>query len=584
MTQRVPVVIAGMGPVGMTAALALGRSGHSVVVLEKGDDLATESRASTFHPSSLEILSDLGVADELVATGLKAPGFQYRGRNRELIAHLDMGLLAGDTRFPFRIQNEQGNLTRIIRRHLEAMPNVTLRYSAAAERVEVNDREAFVYLPGDGLVPSYAAEWVIAADGANSSVRRSLGIAFDGVTYPERFLVASTTHDFLEDFDNLSYVSYVYDPDDWGVLLRTPRHWRVLFPIMPDETDEAALKPERVEQRLQGVVRLPAPYPIAHSTIYKVHQRIASRFSQGRALLAGDAAHINNPLGGLGMNSGIHDAYAAVLAIRSALEGNDPHRASTIYARVRRDAASVDVQPQTHRNYEEMRSNDIALREKRKEQMAAIAADPVRARAYLRGTSMLDSLEVSTRRMLRGLKPLRQPELPPAGLRLSDQLGATVVFDPEVAIWQTPASIPAAELPDFVEAAERHDVGAIVIDTRDDRKDAESRVRSAHSARRDVLVIATVTPTPSGLDAAGKCVGAGADAIAIEGYPGIDFIERLHGAVRNVPIVLIGAGATQLPDAAALSLMGIGMVLSGLQCPDSTSFEGASSYDDAVIA
>ena len=218
------IVVVGMGPVGMTAALSLARRGLPVTVLEAGSDLATESRASTFHPPSLEVLRDLGIVDELLEVGLQAPGFQYRGHDRELIAHLDMSVLAEDTDFPFRVQLEQHKLTRIIRRHLEELPHVTLRYDAPVERVEMGTGKAHVYLPGDGFTPSYAADWVLAADGASSAVRRSLGIAFEGVTYPERFLVASTTHDFREDIADLAFVSYVYDPEDWGVLLRTPSH------------------------------------------------------------------------------------------------------------------------------------------------------------------------------------------------------------------------------------------------------------------------------------------------------------------------------------------------------------------------
>ncbi|MBN8997073.1 MAG: FAD-dependent monooxygenase [Rhizobiales bacterium] len=553
LAQREKILVVGMGPVGMTAALALGRLGLPVTLLEKGADLSTESRASTFHPSSLEILDELGVAEEVIATGLKAPGFQYRGRNRELIAHLDMGLLAEDTRFPFRIQNEQGNLTRIIRRHLEKLPNVTMRYAAPVDRVEVSDKAAYVYLPEDGLDPSYVADWVIAADGASSAVRRSLGIAFDGVTYPERFLVASTTHDFLGDFEDLSYVSYVYDPDDWGVLLRTPRHWRVLFPIYENESDTAALDPARVEERLQGVVRLAEPYPVVHSTIYKVHQRIAARFAQGRVLLAGDAAHINNPLGGLGMNSGIQDAHAAVMAIRSALEGNDPQRVVEVYARVRRDAAAKDVQIQTQRNYDEMRDRDAAQRRERKEQMAALARDPVKARAYLRQTSMLASFDTSRRRMRRGLEPVRAPVVPPAGRRLSDSIAEAPLIDPAVAV-RVAGSGSGGEV---VAAAERDDVGLLVIPVGGEI-DA-GRFADAHKARREVMLLALVPA--NGLAAARAAAGAGADLVGVEGFPGADALRELRCASADVPLALLDADTATLPDPTDLALLGVSLVI-----------------------
>lgn len=578
------IVVAGMGPVGMTAALSLARRGHEVIVLEAGADLSTESRASTFHPPSLEILDELGVVEELMEIGLKAPGFQYRGHSRELIAHLDMEVLEGDTRFPFRIQCEQGKLTRIIRRRLEQMPNVTLRFNAPVQRVEHGTDCALIYLPGDEFDASYRADWLIAADGSNSAVRRSLGIAFEGVTYPERFLVASTTHDFCEDFENLAYVSYVYDPEDWGVLLRTPEHWRVLFPIKDDESDEDARHPDRIEQRLQGVVSLPERYPVLHSTIYKVHQRLARTFGQGRVLLVGDAAHINNPLGGMGMNSGIHDAAAAVQAVEFALAGGDPVRAVETYAKVRRDAAAVDVQKNTQKNYEEMREKDAERRAGRQAEMAAIAADPVRLRTYLRGTSMLNSAEVSRRRMRRGLSPLHRPAAAaPAGERFSDMIRDTTL-DADSARFVAATDVPGTldcllelvattpapvilELDDLATVADsvaKAEVvgaaGTVVLDSGADVVEVANAVAAALGARRDVVVIASV----DGADeetvvARGRAfVDAGADLLVV---PASDLaaLERLHRALPEVPLVVRRSDG--LASLAELYLAGVGLVL-----------------------
>lgn len=588
------IVVIGMGPVGMTAALSLARRGIAVTVLEAGEDLATESRASTFHPPSLQILSELGIVDELIATGLKAPGFQYRGRNRDLIAHLDMALLSGHTDFPFRIQNEQGTLTRIIRRELEKMEHVTLRFAAPVERVEMGRDCAYIYLPGDRREPSYHADWVIAADGAGSAVRQSLGIAFEGVTYPERFLVASTTHDFLEDFDDLAYVSYIYDPEDWGVLLRTPHHWRVLFPISEDEPDEVALSPERVEQRLQGVVALDEPYPIVHSTIYRVHQRLAAAFGLGRVLLAGDAAHINNPLGGMGMNSGIHDAHAAVEAITFALEGGDAVRAVDTYARVRFDAAAVDVQKNTQKNYEEMRERDERERAGRKQEMAEIAADDDRCREYLLGASMLTSFETSRRRMRRGLSPVRANRNRPAGQALSDAVrgrtllvasigaddGAVVYLPAERVVWSSDelaqvvesidrplivgaSGIAAAEA---IAIAERAGVAAVEFsDAGIEPADAAATIRVAHRARRDVLVTGTISDTVGRsieeIIATGRLyVDAGADFLGLAGITSPELLHAVHRALPEVPLAVSAAGAA-LPSSQQLTLAGVGLAL-----------------------
>ena len=153
-----------------------------------------------------------------------------------------MSLLAGETKYPFRLQSEQNNLTHIIRRHLETMPNVTLQFSSPVGRVEQGFEHVRISLPGTDRDHPIRARWVVAADGAQSNIRKSLGISLE-TTYDERFLVISTTHEFRDDFPDLAYVSYISDPEEWGVLLRTPDHWRALFPVQDDESDESTLSP-----------------------------------------------------------------------------------------------------------------------------------------------------------------------------------------------------------------------------------------------------------------------------------------------------------------------------------------------------
>ncbi|WP_051300930.1 FAD-dependent oxidoreductase [Actinomadura rifamycini] len=388
------VAIVGFGPVGATAALALARAGLRVVVLEEtGREAAaredlSESRASTFHPPTLEILDDLGVADELHEAGLIADTYQYRDRADGLVAHFDLASIKDDTRFPYRLQSEQRNLVRIIGRRLAGIPNARLVHEARVTSVDPGnggaDSRATVVLDGGARC---RARWVIAADGAHSAVRRDLGIEFPGITYPERFLVVSTTDDFAELVPGIGAVNYISDPREWLVLLRTPLHWRALFPIPEAEADGGALDPGAIQRRLQGIAPLERGYTIAHARIYRVHQRIAERFRRGRVLLAGDAAHINNPLGGLGMNSGIHDAAAAAAAVTAALRGDTgPVDA---YEKLRRDVAHDYVRTVTHENWESLQEEDPEERRRRADHMRRTAADPALARAHLLRSSML---------------------------------------------------------------------------------------------------------------------------------------------------------------------------------------------------
>ncbi|TDC90239.1 FAD-dependent monooxygenase [Actinomadura sp. 7K507] len=394
------MAVAGFGPVGATAALTLARAGLRVLVLEREvrpSKDPSESRASTFHPPTLEILDELGVAGRLHEVGLVSDTFQYRDRSEGVIAHFDLASIAGDTSFPYRLQSEQRNLVKIIQAELSALPNVTMATGAEVTAVEPGGDGAGGGRAGnDGVTLSVGpgttvrARWVIAADGARSAIRESLGIAFDGITYPEHFLVVSTTEDFASLIPGIATVNYISDPVEWLVLLKTPLHWRALFPIPPSEEAAAtALRPAETQRRLQAIVPLPRPYEVAHSRIYRVHQRVADRFRAGRVLLAGDAAHINNPLGGMGMNSGIHDAAAAAAAILAAERGDTGPLER--YEETRRAVAHDYVRVVTHRNREVLKETDAGERARQHEHMRSVAADPAKARDHLLRTSMLTS-------------------------------------------------------------------------------------------------------------------------------------------------------------------------------------------------
>ena len=308
MTIEERVLIAGAGPVGLTAAANLVRNGIPVTVLEAGSALSEESRASTFHPPTLDMLERLGAAKPLIAQGLIAPQFQYRTKQQGLLAQFDFGAIADVTGHPYRLQCEQSKLTRILHDQLRDHPDFELQFDSPVEAVTQHASGVEVTIDRHGRRETRSGRWLIGADGARSDVRRSLGIEFDGFTWPERFLVVSTPFDFRTVIPDLAAVSYVADPQRWHFLLQIPGLCRVMFPVAADESDELALSTEFAQSLLATVVPGIVSYEIAHTTLYRVHQRVAKTFRRGRAFLAGDAAHINNPLGGMGMNGGIHDA------------------------------------------------------------------------------------------------------------------------------------------------------------------------------------------------------------------------------------------------------------------------------------
>ncbi|WP_327146174.1 FAD-dependent oxidoreductase [Nocardia sp. NBC_01327] len=374
------VAIAGAGPVGLTAALTLARRGVDVTVLEAGPELATESRASTFHPPTLEMLDELGVVDALLNKGIVAETFQYRERGGGEIATLNMAVLAADTAFPYRVQCEQSKLTPIL---LDALPkSVRVRFDHRVEGVDTGEAGVTVSTSAGPV----RADWLIGADGAHSAVRRAIGASFEGSTYPERFLVASVEEDLTAAMPGIAPINYVFDPAEWLVLLRTPDHWRVLLPTPEGSADNLELS--RLPERLAGVADLGRPWRIAHASLYRVHQRVAPQFRDGRVLLMGDAAHVNNPLGGLGMNSGIHDAVRMAGALADVLTGA-PQGILDDAAALRRTVAIEHVQRASHANWSRLRGHDRGYRD----QLRALAADPVATRAHLRRACLMDSLE-----------------------------------------------------------------------------------------------------------------------------------------------------------------------------------------------
>ncbi len=401
MSERLPVVIAGAGPVGMVAALKLAKAGIAVRVYEMGDDLSTDSKASTFHIPSLELLETLGIVEEMLEQGLQVPLFQQRDRKGGVIAQLDLSLLADETKYPYRLQLEQSKLTRIIKPYLDQMDHAEIVFGTRVASAEDHGDYAVAILDDGTRVE---CDWLIGCDGANSMVRQSFGFEFPGDTFPERFLVMSTTYEFRDAIPDLVEVAYITDPVEWCVLLKTPDHWRVLMPIPADEPDEVATSPERIQQRLNGVLADagagPIDFPVIQHSLYRVNQRVAKDFSHNRVLLAGDSAHMNNPLGGMGMNSGIHDAWSATDAIEAVqLRGVDAEHASEVFGRVRSEICHGYVQATTKKNFKEMQEQDEAARQERNAFLRSLQDDDEACREYLRAASMMTSAIPSIERV-----------------------------------------------------------------------------------------------------------------------------------------------------------------------------------------
>jgi len=383
------ILIAGAGPVGMVAAAHLVRAGIPVTVFEAGPALSEESRASTFHPPTLDMLDDLGAAAPLIAQGLKAPEFQYRTRADGLVAQFDFSEIADLTRHPFRVQAEQFKLTRILYDRLCDEANFAMEFDAKIVAVGQDASGVTVGLERTGgKRESRKGRWLIGADGARSEVRHALGIDFEGFTWPERFLVVSTPYDFHARIPDLVRVNYVADPTLWHFFLEIPGMWRVMFPVPTEVSDEMARTEGFAQSQMATLLPGVSHYEILHTTLYHVHQRVAGTYRKGRTFIAGDAAHINNPLGGMGMNGGIHDAVSLTERLVKVWRGECGEEELDRYDRERRGVTLEYVQTQSIQNKRNIENPDGGF----KEQIRSIAADPARRRDYLIRTSMIASL------------------------------------------------------------------------------------------------------------------------------------------------------------------------------------------------
>jgi 3-(3-hydroxy-phenyl)propionate hydroxylase len=391
--QTWSVIVAGAGPVGSVAALLLARAGVDTLLLEQTPTCATDLRASTFQPSTLDMLANIGLFDALAAQGLKAPVYQYRSERNKTIFNFDLGEIADRTAHPYRLQCEQWKLTRLATEILGQLPNASVQFSRKVTGYQDKGDRIEVEVAGSDGVETHSARYLIACDGASSLVRKLTGIEFDGFTYPEKFLSLSTYWPLENHFRDLAYVNYVADADDWSVLLRTPSVWRILVPASEESDDAFLLSDEKKNEVMRRLIGKGDEVATEHRTIYRVHQRVAKTFRSGRVILAGDAAHLNNPIGGLGMNAGIHDVWNLTEKLIRVLGGDGDDGLIDLYDRQRRTVMTEFVQAQTIRNKQILERGAIDSAKDNELNLLRVASDPELRREYLLTQSMYRSLE-----------------------------------------------------------------------------------------------------------------------------------------------------------------------------------------------
>ena len=391
------ILIVGGGPVGLLCAWLLGRRGIAVRLFDSNRTLQADPRAATTHPATLDLLREDGLDDDMARVGLVAPIFQFWDRpSQQLVAQFDHAVLKSDTQHPFVVQCEQFKTAKLILDRLQRFPNVEVLFDHEVIDVAQTADAVTAQVRGpSGVVSHHSGVYLIGADGGRSTVRRRSAIAFDGFTWPERFIVLTTPFDFAAE-RGYCYRSYFADPGAWCNCFKVladgpPGLWRTVYPTDPAQSEQEILSDAGVQARIQSFFPSPQPYEIIHRNLYVTHQRVAETFCKGRVLLAGDAAHVNNPIGGMGLNGAIQDAVNLADKLHRILLDGAPERLLDLYNLQRRTVAVEFVQEQSIANKKRLEARDPDVRARNLDELRASAADPERARQFLLRTSMIAS-------------------------------------------------------------------------------------------------------------------------------------------------------------------------------------------------
>jgi 2-polyprenyl-6-methoxyphenol hydroxylase-like FAD-dependent oxidoreductase len=316
--SRVPILVVGAGPAGLTLSAELARRGVTALTIDRLAEGANTSRAAVVHARTLEVLEPLGVVSDMLARGLKVPIFRVRDRDRTLLT-LDFRKIP--SRYAFTLMCPQDLTEGILLATLHQLGGDVARPAEVAGlRVRDDGAEADVVV--NGVTRTVDAAWVVGCDGMHSRVRQAAGIPFEGDAYEQDFVLADVHMDWPLARDE---VSLFLSPDGLVVVAPLPGdRFRIVATVdaapeqLPVDVFQQLLE-ARGPRAARAVIR-----DSVWASRFRVHHRLAHRLRQGRVLLCGDAAHVHSPAGGQGMNTGIQDAMALAGVLAEVHGGGDP--------------------------------------------------------------------------------------------------------------------------------------------------------------------------------------------------------------------------------------------------------------------
>ncbi|WP_411152471.1 FAD-dependent oxidoreductase [Streptomyces sp. A30] len=338
------VIVVGAGPVGLITALGLARSGIEVTVLEREPAVVSSPRAMVYHSGVISGIEKLGLLDDALESGFTAGDLDFLVHSTGERISLNISALEGLVPHPYNLHLGQDRLAGIALEHLWRLPGADVRFGTAVTALTQDADGATVTAESGGTPVEFRAGWVVGADGAGSAVRRQLGLELEGMTWPERFVATNIRFDYGR--HGFASANMVIDPQYGAIVARITGDglWRCTF------CEDASLPEETVAERIAAYFAETLPgdkdYELVQFSPYRMHQRAAATFRVGRVLLAGDAAHVTNPTGGLGLTSGLFDAFVLSEAMAAVVHGQIGDEVLDRYAEERRRVFLEAASPQ----------------------------------------------------------------------------------------------------------------------------------------------------------------------------------------------------------------------------------------------
>jgi len=334
----------GAGPTGLVTALGLARSGVEVSVLESEPEVVRSPRAVVYHWAVLDGLDRLGILADMERIGFTNPELRIIVLKTGEKIRLDIHTLAGEVTHPYQVHLGQDRLADIALEHLARLPHVRVLWNARVTQLRQDGSGVTLEVQTPEGPRVMRAGWVVGADGGHSTVRASLGLAMDGMTWPERFVATNIRYEFAQ--HGYAPANVVIDSPH-GAIVALIDHsglWRCTY------CEDASLPEESILERMPAYFEAALPgekdYELVEYSPYRMHQRCAERMRVGRVLLAGDAAHLTNPTGGLGLTSGLYDAYVLYEALAAVIRGEAGDEILDRYAQERRRAFLEHASPE----------------------------------------------------------------------------------------------------------------------------------------------------------------------------------------------------------------------------------------------